>query len=229
MRFKKFSVIMVPNFVIENPDLSSDAFYLYVMLKSITPTLSVVDIRCKDILEYIGWKTKVRLIKYITELTEHQLITVEYTNEKTKNPIYINIPVDNTTKFTMINIETINKIIELCSKVEVLTKKHNGGYKVTISNYKEASVRMGYLYQHKYNVERNEAIPVSYDEIAKLTGLNNQSISSINEMLTKHGILLKHLGYRTDGFVRTRNKYKFHQVKTQKPEKTDAGLAQRFY
>lgn len=204
---------------IETQAISCDAFYLYVMLKAGIPMWKLSTITKTDLKKYLEWGSNYKLEKYMEELVKLQLIQIHQKNNSDRNPYRIIMPEDQPKQFCKMNTYTLNALVNIGMNIREHTMTHDFCIADKPSDYKEAIVRMCFLYIKNYNTKTKYIKPTTYDDITKITGLAGVWISSINNMLSSQNMLIKKTGKRKeDSFIRTGNKYIFIQLESDAPK-----------
>lgn len=145
-----------------------------------------------DLLEYLLWKDKRTLIKYLDELKEVDLI--KYKADRAYliiESVYIG------KRQTFIQPSAIERIKQF-RYIFVSKKKQD---------LKEAQVRLFCLYNLFYNKDLNKAFP-SYQYINKELGIKFNYISAINENFDMFNIVNIKKGEWIDGKKRKNNEYR---------------------
>jgi len=213
--------IAIYDYIIMSEEISSDAFYLFVILNSISPLLARTSVERSRLLEETGWATQKKFKKYFIELYNLGLIDSDNIEMEGHGPVSIvltgNVPTEKLVgpdPFTPINLTTLIKLKEIGKEVTINKRMPTGVLSGTTHDMKEAVMRMAYLYEQRYLSNTNIIIPISYSTLSKLTGLNPHSVSSANKAMEEAKMLCTFRGKRlSEGRMREMNKYKFIQLR----------------
>jgi hypothetical protein len=207
----KISYIQVPNSLICNKEIKSQAVYLYIILKMSCNKSNTVTISKNKLLAKLEWNDNRTLKTHMEQLKTNNYIQYDFTSLPINKTMTINIRKLNTANknksdyFTQIDRDTIHKVFDVAQKTPIKIKKDT-----TYADLKDKSIRLIYLYEKCYNKEYGYAW-ISYREIQAQTGISNKYIKSINTHLKKHKILNVTIGNKYENNegkeVRERNKY----------------------
>jgi len=209
--------VQVSNTIIEYPNLSTRAFYLYVYLKLYARGNNKIYIYNSDLKNITKISDNKTIKERLSELRGNQFIYYELPfNKETGEeelpngqPLIINlIDSDYISKiFTQISDEALFKIQELTCKLKVKYKKDKQQYE-KIVNAKEVATRLYYVYQMKYIKKDNNPLRISFEQIKGIVGSNNETIIAINKILIENNLLRQNTGSKIESSnQRYRNKY----------------------
>lgn len=171
---KKNYNLQVKNEIIKDPNLSAEAFRLYLEFILIYGWQNNIAISSKKLRERLGWKDKRKLKKYLLELYEFGLIDTEYATLPKGSPLTL----------TPLNLVQINQgnFTQLPQQVLDWT-----------SEIGEIGVRLLYLYCHYTNKTSPDkrdwrAFP-SFETIRRVTGLAYDTIIKYNAILEEKKLI----------------------------------------
>lgn len=175
--------------MIEDPFLTTKAFYLYICLKIHGKYADTLRIHNVEIKEFTKWDNRT-IKKYLKELKEKKYINYtlpldEKGNEiiVISNPINIYIyPLEDKIEFSYVDEDILRMINNSTDKICVDKMR-------TSENGKEIAVRLYYLYEKYYNKKFNTPAILSYQQIKNIVGGNFNKIIAINKILSDNGLL----------------------------------------
>lgn len=189
--------IQIPTHIIRNSLISSNAIYLYIILKTMTSSLKVVAYS-STILERTLWTDRRTLKKYLQELKHNSLISYDFDKFPINKPLLLNItPIEKEEHFTQVDVDTIQKIISATNDVLVNNKPQD---------LKETAIRLFYLYESYYNTNYDIAYP-SYTVINKETRIKHQTIKILNDVFHANGIVKVNYGEKSEWNRNKNNTY----------------------
>lgn len=173
--------IQITHEILVNRQIPHEAIYLLIHIKN-KASNNHVRIYSSKLINELNWKDTRTLKKYLNILYDIGEIDTQYKTLPKHKPLEFNInPIGK--HFTQVDIDTINKIKELCQETPLIVKG-----KETILNLQEMSLRLFYLYEKYYNKQKGKAYP-EYKQIVQDTGMSSKHIKVINDWLELNGIL----------------------------------------
>lgn len=204
----KIREIHIPNKIIynykDNPDsVSQQAFGLFVGLKVLSFN-NIYNNTTDKLLTFTKWTDIDTLKKYINELTNKQFIEHNYKSlPKTDN---IKIEILNIIPFTKVDINTVNRIIELTSSIHIKGNQ-------SASNYNSIALRLFYYYKKQYNKKNKCAFP-SYKTIHDSLGISSNQIAILNKIFEDNNLLIiKHGKWDEGSGSKKKNNNKYIPLK----------------
>lgn len=173
-----------------------------MILKTLTKE-SIVRAYSSTILEKAKWNDRRTLKRYLYNLKQNNLITYDFTTLPINKALVINIlSIPDEDHFTQIDIDTIQKIINFCSNIEIKNKDN----KLISIDLKEMGIRLFYLYESYYNDNIGYAFP-TYEQINHDTGISNIYIQILNDIFNKNKLVIVNYGEKKDNDRRYNNTY----------------------
>lgn len=175
--------IIISNEIINNKKIPNEAFYLYVMMKSMAVN-NLLTIYHKKLMKNIEW-SQYQLRKYTTILKKVGLINYDFEQFPKFRPMEINIVNKriNDNNSTGLSIDTINQIIENSKEI---TCYYNGEERIV--NLREVSLRIFYIYVSLYDEDKGYT-SITHSVIRDIATINSMTIKAVNENLVKHNLL----------------------------------------
>jgi hypothetical protein len=221
--------VRIKDKITDNSLLTNKAYYLYVYLKLYAKGNQYIYIYLNELMELIQWKDKKTVKKYLIELKNLKYIYYEFNEDNPNNfpinqPLHINIlDEDNSEQYTQIDINTILKLQKVGKEIRVVNYKDKN--KITIiSDLKEVTLRLFYLYEKNYFRKQNNGTKITYANIQYITKSSDKNIKAINNTLVKNDMLEIIVGKRFNSDSRrTVNEYKpICEITNKKVDNTDS-------
>jgi len=192
--------------------LTNKAYYLYTYLKLYAKGNQYVYIYLNELMELLQWKDKKTVKKYLIELKKLKYIYYDFGEENSfpiNQPLHINIlQSEHNETFTQIDINTIQKLQNIGKEIEVINYKDKNK-NIIISDLKEITLRLFYLYEKNYFRKEGNGTKIAYAKLGYVTKCSDKNIKAINNTLVKRNMLEVIVGKRHNtNSRRTVNEYK---------------------